>query len=61
MLYEREGSERGIPDTVISLEAANRHIMGYDAGLGNAPDNVSRVRRYRRPLLSTESQVEEGM
>jgi len=31
---------RGIPDTVISLEAANRHIFDFEEEMGRAPDNA---------------------
>jgi len=31
---------RGIPDTVISLEAANRHIFDFEEEVGHAPDNA---------------------
>ena len=31
---------RGISDTVLSLEAANRHIMGFDEGMSAAPDSA---------------------
>jgi hypothetical protein len=45
---------RGISDTVVSLEAANRHIVGFDEEMGAAPD-AAREDEFQAALRLTRN------